>query len=246
LKEFSASRRQKKVDMKFSKPVIAIVSTLLLTLGGGTIAHATGRAPAYGVTSNKTTNLALPSENINVTVTGTPSGQGVYIRFCQAPEPLNSRATNCDAAHDVWASADPAMFAYHAAPLSGPLSLSAHSTFSANGASIDCTLVLCGVFVRRDHMGGSTDFALDRFIPVSFGNAATTVSVSAARGTGKITETLANALGRIITVTVGTTTVTKTITRNPQSFVWTATKNRSITVKTVSGSVRLSNQTVIP
>jgi hypothetical protein len=235
-----------KVDMKFSKPAIAIVSTLVLALGVGTIAHATPRTPAYSVTSSKMMNLAPSGESINVTVSGTPSGQGIYIRFCQAPEPVTSRATNCDAAHDVWASTDPAMLAYHAAALSGALALTAQSSFTANGASIDCTHVLCGVFVRRDHMGGSTDFALDRFIPVSFGNAPATVSVTAVRGSGKITETLTNALGRIITVTVGATTVTKTITRSPQSFVWTATKNHGITVTTVSGSVRLSTKSVTP
>jgi hypothetical protein len=52
------------------------------------------------------------------------------------------------------------------ASLTHQLSLFKEFTIGAN--SFDCSKDTCGIFVRRDHVGGSTDFGLDTIVPISF------------------------------------------------------------------------------
>jgi hypothetical protein len=72
----------------------------------------------------------------------------------------------------VWASTDAGSLAQHASDATKPLQVPVVAQFTSGGKTIDCTQVACGIHVRRDHLGGSTDFTLDRFIPLTFGAAA--------------------------------------------------------------------------
>jgi hypothetical protein len=72
----------------------------------------------------------------------------------------------------VWASTDAGSLAQHASDATKPLQIPVVAQFTSGGKTIDCTQVACGIHVRRDHLGGSADFTLDRFIPLTFGAAA--------------------------------------------------------------------------
>jgi hypothetical protein len=120
---------------------------------------------------------------VTVTGTGYTPGQGVYVRFCEQPAGVlgtpAGRATVCNAAVDQWITPIPA---------SGEMS----TTIAVSGTigTSDCTVVTCGIFMRRDHVGGSTDFSSDTFTPVSFAVGQPTISASPADGLNPAGETI--------------------------------------------------------
>jgi hypothetical protein len=99
--------------------------------------------------------------------------QGVYVQFCAAPTAqvgtAAGRAASCypeqDNVHTVWVSTVAADGTF-----STPLTVV--STFTPTGQDpVDCTVDgACGVFVRRDHNGGTADYTQDAFVPVTFGD----------------------------------------------------------------------------
>lgn len=140
------------------------------------------------ITLSKATDLG-GGEVITVSGTGFVPDQGVYVQFCAAPTGAlgtqAGRTTACypeqDGERTVWLTPVPADGTW-----STPLTVS--DAFD----DVDCRAQSCGVFVRRDHSGGSADFSQDAFAPVTFGDPATTPT------------TLPGAVGARLTVTPAT------------------------------------------
>jgi hypothetical protein len=118
----------------------------------------------------------------------------LYVRQCEAPTTPGTRPITCAGIQDtIWTSSDSTSIGQGAIAFSGKVTLPVHRTFTAgNAVSVDCEAVICGVLVRRDHLG-PTDTSLDTFIPISF---ATVFSVSLSK-----TAQLANA-GEQITIAI--------------------------------------------
>jgi hypothetical protein len=98
--------------------------------------------------------------------------QGVYVQFCAAPAgqlgTAAGRATSCypeqDDIHTVWVSPVSADGTF-----ATPITVVSSFT-DASQNPIDCTVDrACGIFVRRDHNGGTADYTQDAFVPVTFG-----------------------------------------------------------------------------
>ena len=135
------------------------------------------QAADFGVTADKTQHLTIAGDNVTVTLANVPAGQGVYLRLCAGTlaDVAKARPTDCVGMDKtIWASTDPTSLAQHASDATKPQVVPVVAQFTSAGKAIDCTVVACGIHVRRDHLGGSTDFSLDRFIPLTFGAAVET------------------------------------------------------------------------
>ena len=161
--------------MKNTRMAAAAVATLTA------IASFTAVAPAhaadFSVTADKTQNLTIAGDTVTVTASNIPAGEGIYLRLCAGTlaDAAKGRPADCVGMDKtVWASTDAGSLAQHASDATKPLLVPVVAQFTSAGKTIDCTQVACGIHVRRDHLGGSTDFTLDRFIPLTFGAAAAT------------------------------------------------------------------------
>ena len=161
--------------MKNTRMAAAAVATL--TLVSALVAVAPAHAADFGVTADKTQHLNIAGDTVTVTLANVPAGQGVYLRLCAGTlaDVAKARPVDCVGMDKtVWASTDATALAQHASDATKPQSVPVVAQFTSAGKAIDCTVVACGIHVRRDHLGGSTDFSLDRFIPVTFGAAVET------------------------------------------------------------------------
>jgi LPXTG-motif cell wall-anchored protein len=78
-------------------------------------------------------------------------------------------------------------------PIAADGAFSVQLKVEASFGSTDCRKAACGVFVRKDHVGGATDFSQDAWTPIAFAAAgATAPSTTAAPTT---TSTLATRAG---------------------------------------------------
>jgi len=120
-------------------------------------------------TLNKTSGLTDAGDSITVTITGLDSDKGIYVEECQLPTD-GSKPTDCYSVGGfpgVWATNVSANLSQGGTDASKSFSLPVVGSFNAGSSVIDCQLVSCGVFTRRDHLG-STDRTLDTIIPLSF------------------------------------------------------------------------------
>ena len=160
-----------------NKNRIAVVAVAALAAVSALTAVAPAQAADFGVTADKTQHLTIAGDTVNVTLANVPAGQGVYLRLCAGTlaDVAKARPTDCVGMDKtVWASTDPTALAQHASDATKVQAVPVIAQFTSAGKTIDCTVVACGIHVRRDHLGGSTDFTLDRFIPLTFGAAAAT------------------------------------------------------------------------
>jgi hypothetical protein len=141
----------------------------------GLLAAATGAAgllaavPAHAAPSLSvapSTGLNPAGATVTINGSGYTPAQGIYVRFCQQPPGVpgsgpSGRATNCDGTRDQWITPIPA---------SGTFGTT--MTLAKVFGTTDCGVVTCGIFTRRDHLGGATDYSSDAFFPVSFSGAA--------------------------------------------------------------------------
>jgi LPXTG-motif cell wall-anchored protein len=131
---------------------------------------------------SKADGLDPAGELISVTGHGFTPGQGVYVMFCVQPAGQlgteDGRADTCNPDqsndHTVWKTPIAANGEF-------TVDLRVESTFEGT----DCTTSTCGVFVRRDHMGGATDYSQDTFAPVTFANAQATPTTPTSAETGQ-------------------------------------------------------------
>ena len=150
---------------------LAALAVAGLTAASALTAVAPAQAADFGVTADKTQHLTIGGDTVTVTLANVPAGQGVYLRLCAGTlaDVAKARPADCVGMDKtVWASTDPTALAQRASDATKTQAVPVVAQFTSAGKTIDCTVVACGIHVRRDHLGGSTDFALDRFIPVTF------------------------------------------------------------------------------
>ncbi|MEN9966806.1 MAG: hypothetical protein RL036_39 [Actinomycetota bacterium] len=161
------------------KNSIAVVAIAALTAASALAAVAPAQAADFSVTADKTQNLTIAGDVVTVTANNVPAGEGIYLRLCAGTlaDAAKGRPADCVGMDKtVWASTDAGSLAQHASDATKPLQIPVVAQFTSGDKTIDCTKVACGIHVRRDHLGGSTDYTLDRFIPVTFGAAAVVVA----------------------------------------------------------------------
>jgi hypothetical protein len=152
---------------KLIKSLAFGVTATALVISGAISSPAIAGSPLT-VMVTKTAGLALSGESVNVSISGIPDGQGVYVYQCAAsaitPRP---DATKCRSgmAESLWLTANGGMGSGAASQLN-PLSIV--NEFTIGATTFNCSIEACGIFVRRDHMGGTFDFTLDTIVPISF------------------------------------------------------------------------------
>jgi hypothetical protein len=145
------------------KNTLKVLATTVAILG------TTLSAPAYadGLTASlsKSAELSREGEALTLSLSGVPSGQGVYILQCVAPIVDGARPTACVAQNKtIWAST---VTSPGASALTPTMTVFVDRQIVAGGNAIDCSISNCGIFIRRDH-NGPTDKTLDTFLPITF------------------------------------------------------------------------------
>ncbi len=207
--------------------VLSVTATALLA-SGAISSPANAESPLI-VTVSKTANLALAGETLTVSVSGIPTGQGVYVFQCASavadPRPDSTRCRS-GMSDSLWLSTAGSRGSRDAS-LAHQLTIL--NEFSNGGPTFNCSIVACGIFVRRDHESGVPDYSLDKIIPISF--VAPTVTIKP-----KATQKLPT-IGS--TVKVGKSfSFKKTTSANLPMVVTTSTsKNCRVAVKGTSFTV---------
>ncbi|MCB1029809.1 MAG: hypothetical protein KDA95_00640 [Acidimicrobiales bacterium] len=130
-------------------------------------------------------------QTVSVSGSGFVAGQGVYVMLCAAPTgnvgTPEGRTASCypeqDGEHVVWHTPVAANGSF-----STPLTVTENFT-DAGDNDVDCTVEnACGVFVRRDHNGGASDYTQDVFVPISFGGGEPVTPTKPELGADRTTE----------------------------------------------------------
>ena len=172
-----------------NKNRFASVAVVALTAVAAFASATPAQAADFSVAADKTQHLTIAGDTVTVTLANVPAGQGVYLRLCAGTlaDVAKARPADCVGMDKtVWASTAASSLAQHASDATKPLQVPVVAQFTSGDKTIDCTKVACGIHVRRDHLGGSTDFSLDRFIPLTFG--AAVVAKPTAKPVVKLTE----------------------------------------------------------
>lgn len=196
-------------------------------------------APVFGVTLSKSTGLVRNNDSIDVTVVGLTGTQGVYVRLCEAPAVLGDRPENCFGQGD-WLTRDPVMLNYGASSVAVAQPLAVQSTFAAGDATIDCTVVSCGVFVRLDHTD-PTNTSLDTFVPVTFAVAPIVTMpapavASVMRHKNHLVFSLVGNKGDKVVILIGKRRVVAVLKSANASFKFAAPKAKSMKVTVIVAS----------
>jgi hypothetical protein len=205
-------------------------------------------APAYSVALAKTANLVAVGDSIAVTVSGLPKNNGIYVRLCAAPAVVSERPTDCFG-QGVWASTDSAQLGFGAVDANAVINLAVQAAFTQNSNQIDCAVVSCGVFVRRDHLD-STDTSLDSFTPITFAVPVVSpaskglVTATAAKGKGKITLNLANYSGKKVIVYIGSHKFTRVLKNNATVLTFSSPRKLSVEVRVTLAGKQLFKKKV--
>lgn len=156
----------------------ALLTATALTWAGPAAAQTSSPSltvtPAEGV---------APGSTVTVTGTGFAPGGGIYVQFCERPAgalgTAGGRAATCNPdqgnEHTVWKT-----------PIAANGQFSVQLRVESTFGSTNCSTATCGVFTRKDHMGGQSDFSQDAFTPVTFAaaQAAPTTTAPAPAGGG--------------------------------------------------------------
>ena len=203
------------------KRMLALSAATLSTVSLlATVAPA--QAADFGVTADRSTALVAAGDVVKVTINNLPTDTGVYVRLCAGSmaDVMKARPADCFG-QGAWVSNAATSIAQHAADASaGPVNLDVKSVFTSGASTVDCSVVACGIHIRRDHLG-STDFSLDRFIPVTFAAAPVVVVKSGvALASSKVTINVVNLKGKKITFFIGSKKFTRVATSD--NFVFSA------------------------
>lgn len=221
--------------MNYKKP---ITLALGLALAGGLIA---GPANAAGFAAQLDKSLFLNPKGdvVTVTLTGVPADQGVYVRLCAVPADKTKRPTLCDG-QGKWVSTFLASTMMGAGNASEPVKLDVKAAFGSGDGAVNCLVAACAIHVRRDHFGGSGDFALDRYYPVSFTTPKATVSFKA----GKVTFVLTGSKGATVKLAVGAGVLVRKVTSDSQTFTMSVAKGKTAKASVSLGAKVLAYKTV--
>ena len=223
---------------------MATAAVAALTAFSALAAVAPAQAADFGVTADKTQHLTIAGDTVTVAASNIPAGQGIYLRLCAGTlaDVAKARPADCVGMDKtVWASTAASSIAQHATDATTPLKVPVVAQFTSGSKTIDCTQVACGIHVRRDHLGGSTDFSLDRFIPVTFGAPVPAAHPSVVAG--KVQVHVADANGQTVTFVVAGKKYVRAITSDDFTFSLDAAKvakankgAKSVKVSAVLGS----------
>ena len=220
---------------------ISSVAIAALTAVAALTATTPAQAADFTVTADKTANLKAAGDTVALTLSNLPTGQGVYLRLCAgaAADVAKARPTECVGMDKtVWVSSLASALRQGAVELTTPMPLAVVAQFAAGGKNIDCSVVACGIHVRRDHFGG-TDLSLDRFIPVTFGLPAPTAQ--AAVVAGKVQIQVANAKGKKVTFVVAGKKYVRNVNSDDYKFTVAAAKGE----KSVKVSAVLESRSIV-
>lgn len=228
------------------KTIISAMAIATLTAVAALSASTPAQAADFSVTADKSKNLVAAGDTVTVTLANLPTGQGVYLRLCAGTlaDVAKARPADCVGMDKtVWASSLAAALRQGAMDAAEPKAVAVVAQFTSAGKSIDCSVMACGIHVRRDHFGG-TDFSLDRFIPVTFAAAAPTAPAAptavASVASGKVKIQVANAKGQKVTFVVGNKKYVRTVNSNAYTFTAAAAKG----AKTVKVSAVLASRSI--
>lgn len=219
------------------------LQTLLAVVAVATAAltPTAAQADTFAVSADRTSNLAIAGENVSVTVSGIPADRGVYVRLCAGTlaEASVARPANCFG-QGSWVSLSSVAQQQGAGDASKPVVLAVIAKFTVGSTAVDCTVQACGIHVRRDHMGGATDYSLDRFIPVTFGAAALATTKGSYK-VGKVTFEIVGQNGKLLSFKYGNKTVVKKATSDDYKVTFVVTGR----AKTISVIVKADNKTLL-
>lgn len=213
----------------------ALIAVSVLTGAGA------AQAADFSVVADKSTNLALTGQVVNVTVANLPASTGVYVRLCAGTleDATKARPANCAGMADTaWVTTNPAALGQGAKALTGPIALKVPSSFVSGATTVDCTKVACGIAVRRDHLGGTADYSLDRFIPITFASALVAKTSVALEGS-KVNFTILNQKGKKVTFVVGFSRYTKVAKSDEFTFSTKAPKDKKFSASAYVASKKL-------
>lgn len=227
--------------MKNTRKQLIAFTTAALTAASLVAGVAPAQANEFSVVADKTTNLALTGQVVNVTVSNLPAATGVYLRLCAgtAADAVKARPAACTSMNDTaWVTTNPAALGQGAKPLAGPVALKVPSTFVAAGVTIDCAVSACGIAVRRDHLGGAADFSLDRFVPVTFAAAVVAKTAVVLEGS-KVNFTILNQKGKKVSFMVGYKKYTRVANSDNFSFSANAPKDKKFSASAYVGNRKI-------
>lgn len=163
----------------FAAPAYAVTVGVLPEESAAALAAA-GEIPGDrlaqpSVSVSPSTDVDPAGQMVTVRGVGYQAGQGLYIQFCAQPTgtlgTTAGRAGTCnpDQTNDqsVWKT-----------PVATTGDFSVSLRVVPSFAGTNCLEVTCGVFTRKDHVGGATDFSQDAFTALSFRAAAAPTSGS--------------------------------------------------------------------
>ena len=112
--------------MKTRSMRIAALTTAALTAVSALAGVTPASAADFKVTADKSQNLNIAGETVNLTIEGLPAAQGVYLRLCAGSlaEVSKARPTNCvGQAATAWVTTDANALRQGAKLLVGPVAL---------------------------------------------------------------------------------------------------------------------------
>lgn len=183
-----------------------VKNALLAVTAAAFVASAAISSPAaaaspLNVSISKTANLAYSGESVNISVTGIPTGQGIYVFQC-ATDVLTPRpwarsgdpANKCGAiTGGLWLSSPavsipPSTFTTEA---SSPNPMRLERLLVVDGTTYDCAAISCSVFVMRDRQGTNrtlADTTLDSITPITFFATATSQKIGFTSGAKSLSK----------------------------------------------------------
>jgi hypothetical protein len=122
---------------------------------------------AFDVDVTPTTGLDPAGDEVSVTVAGLPDDTGIYVRLCALAGSARPGAADCDG-QGRWVRETYPYGPYPTdgsvvKPSAGAVTLPVAASFGA----VDCSVVACGIHVRRDHLAAA-DTSYDLAIPLTF------------------------------------------------------------------------------
>ena len=211
--------------------LLALALAAATSLASVAPAHADG----FSVSADKSKYLTAAGDTVTVTLAGVPAGQGVYVRLCKGSlaDVTKARPTLCFG-QGAWVSTDAVQLGYGAGDATKPVALKVQAQFTSGGTAVDCMVDACGIHIRRDHNGGSADYSLDRFIPVTFGTAPVPAATAKFAG-GKVSFTVANAKGTQVTFVVAGKKYVRNVTNDSFVFSVAAPKGKFVASALLDG-----------
>ena len=156
--------------MKTSLKAVGLGVLATATISFGVITTPANAASQLTVTISKTSELSQGGETVAISISNIPTNQGVYVYQCASdsasPRPA-SAVCRIAMSDSLWVSTSAISQSQGATDASLSQNFSLTKAFTNSGTTYDCMLTSCGIFIRRDHLGGG-DFSLDVIYPITF------------------------------------------------------------------------------